>query len=229
VLGGLVGAGSGTILQAPPQDPRNPALDKGLSTFDLAQVFSASFIQNLPLQRLPVLRPLGRLASGWQLLSISTFASGAPFSVLSGIQQTGLGSGGADRPDQTGLPVLSTGRTVREDYFGAGADNRSYFFIPVNVPGGSGPNRGRLGTLGRSTFRGPGFHNVDVAVMKETDFGRRGRSEAVRLQFRAEFFNLFNLVNFGLPNNILQGSGFGLISRTAGTSRQVQFSLKLIY
>jgi hypothetical protein len=40
---------------------------------------------------------------------------------------------------------------------------------------------------------------------------------------------VFNLVNFGLPSNIVRGSGFGIINRTAGTSRQIQFSLKLIY
>ena len=49
------------------------------------------------------------------------------------------------------------------------------------------------------------------------------------LEFRAEFFNIFNIVNFGLPSNIVRGTGFGLISKTAGTSRQIQFSLKLIY
>ena len=97
------------------------------------------------------------------------------------------------------------------------------------MPGGTGPNRGRLGTLGRDTFRGPAFHNFDLALLKETALGRRGGDEVVRVQFRAECFNVFNLVNFGLPNNILQGSGFGLISRTAGSSRQVQLSLKLIY
>ena len=54
-------------------------------------------------------------------------------------------------------------------------------------------------------------------------------SEPTTLEFRAEFFNAFNLVNFGLPVNILHGSGFGVINHTAGTSRQIQFSLKLIY
>jgi hypothetical protein len=67
------------------------------------------------------------------------------------------------------------------------------------------------------------------AVIKDTRFGQRGKGEAVTLQFRAEFFNIFNLVNLGLPANIVRGSGFGLINRTMGTSRQIQFSLKLIY
>jgi hypothetical protein len=53
--------------------------------------------------------------------------------------------------------------------------------------------------------------------------------ERVDLQFRGEFFNLFNIANMGPPANIIAGTGFGRISKTAGTSRQVQFSLKLIY
>jgi hypothetical protein len=53
--------------------------------------------------------------------------------------------------------------------------------------------------------------------------------ERADVQFRSEFFNLFNVVNMGLPANTIKGSGFGEISKTAGTSRQIQFSLKLIY
>jgi hypothetical protein len=228
VLGGFF-SGGGTILQAWPQDPRNPGAEKGPSTFDIAHVLAFSVIQALPLERIPGLRALGRLASGWQILNISTLASGAPFSVYSGVQQTGAGAGNADRPDQIDQPTLSTSRTIREDYFGRGADNASFFFIPIGVPGGTGPNQGRFGTLGRNTFRGPAFRNFDVALIKDTPFGRRGSAEAFTLQFRAEFFNVFNLVNFGLPANIVRGSGFGLISRTAGPSRQIQFSLKLIF
>ena len=163
------------------------------------------------------------------MLGIGTLLSGAPFTVYSGVQQTGAGSGGTDRPDRIGTPQLSTSRTVREDYFGLGDRNASFFFIPVNVPGGTGPNRGRFGTLGRNTFRGPGFRNFDMALIKDTPFGTRGGGELATLQLRAEFFNVFNIVNFGLPSNIVQGPGFGEISRTAGSSRQIQFSLKLIY
>ncbi len=67
-------------------------------------------------------------------------------------------------------------------------------------------------------------------MIKSTPFGRRkSGAELVSLQFRGEFFNLFNIVTMGLPANILNGSGFGEISRTAGNSRQIQFSLKLVY
>jgi hypothetical protein len=145
------------------------------------------------------------------------------------VQQTGFGAAGADRPDQIGKPDLSTNRDVREDYFGLGTNNSSYFSIPIGVPGGTGPNSGRFGTLGRSTFRGPAYHNFDFSLIKDTLFGTRGKNELCILQFRAEFFNIFNIVNFGLPSNVVSGSGFGIINKTAGTSRQIQFSLKLIY
>ena len=135
-----------------------------------------------------------------------------------------------DRPDQIATPQLSTARKVRDDYFGRGAENASFFSIPIHLAGGAGPNQGFFGTLGRNTFRGPAYYDYDFALIKDTPLGRRSSGiELVDLQFRSEFFNLFNIVNMGLPDNIIQGSGFGIISRTAGTSRQIQFSLKLIY
>jgi hypothetical protein len=230
VLGGLLG-GSGTILQTAPQNPWDPAAEKGPSTFDVTHVFAASIIQLLPFDRVSFMRPLPRaLTRGWQFLNITTLTTGSPFTIFSGVQQTGAGLGGGDRPDLVSMPHLSTSRTARNDYFGMGSvGNKSFFNIPINVPGGTGPNQGRFGTLGRNTFRGPGFHDFDIALIKDTPFGHRGNAELGTLEFRAEFFNIFNIVNFGLPSNIVNGSGFGIISRTAGTSRQIQFSLKVIY
>jgi hypothetical protein len=229
VLGGLFGT-AGVILQTLPQDPWNPSAEKGPSTFDVTHAFSASVIQLVPLERVGFLRPLGRtLTRGWQVLNITTLTTGSPFSVYSGIQQTGAGAGGTDRPDQVAQIHFSTSRTVREDYFGLGANNPTLFHIAINVPGGSGPNHGRFGTLGRDTFRGPGYKDFDFALIKDTPFGHRGNGELGTIEFRAELFNLFNLVNFGLPSNIVRGSGFGIVSKTAGTSRQIQFSVKVIY
>jgi len=230
VIGGFVNGSSGAVSQTMAQDPFDARADKGPSSFDITQAFTFNLFQDLHADRAPVLRLLGKRATaGWQLLGIGTFLTGPPFTVYSGIQQTGAGSGGADRPDQIAAPVLSTSRTIREDYFGEGAANASFFSIPINVAGGTGPNQGRFGTLGRNTFRGPGLHDFDLAVVKDTPLGSRRGAELASLQFRAEFFNVFNIVNFGLPSNILLGPGFGEISRTAGSSRQIQFSLKLIY
>ncbi len=229
VLGGLP-SNAGVILQTLPQNPRNPEVDKGPSTFDVTHVFSLSVIQSLPLDRVSFLKALSKyVTGGWQFLNITSLTSGPPFTVYSGIQQTGAGAGGTDRPNLVSMPDFSTSRSVREDYFGRGSNNSSFFSIPINVPGGTGPNSGVFGTLGRDTFRAPGFQQFDLALIKNTPFGHRGNGELGILQFRAEFFNVFNIVNFGLPSNTVLGSGFGIISHTAGPSRQIQFSLKLVY
>ena len=116
------------------------------------------------------------------------------------MQQTDAGTNGADRPDQVGIPHLSTSRKTREDYFGLGANNGSYFSIPINLPGGRVPNHGRFGTLQRNTFRGPAYYDFDFALIKNTPFGRRSSGiELLDLQFRAEFFNIFNIVTWGCP------------------------------
>jgi hypothetical protein len=223
-------ANTGTVLQALPQNPLDVAADRAPSTFDVTHVFALSAIQALPFEKVSFLRGVNKkVTAGWQILNITTITGGSPFTVYSGIQQTGVGAGNADRPDQVGEPHFSTGRTIREDYLGLGANNGTLFSTPIGVAGGTGPNAGRLGTLGRDSFRGPGYRDFDISLIKDTSFGRRGKNELGIVQFRAEFFNVFNIVNFGLPSNVVRGSGFGIISKTAGTSRQIQFSLKLIY
>ncbi len=229
--GGFSGSSAATTeVQAPAQDPNNPGAEKGVSIFDIPQAFSLSLIQTLPFNRLNFFRPLGpKVTAGWQFTTIGSVTGGLPFTVFSGIQQTGAGEQNVDRPDQVGRPIFSTSRKTREDYFGLGAANASFFSIPIGLPNGTGPNSGRLGTLGRDTFRGPGYRNLDVALTKDTEFAHRKSGEPLSLQFRAEFFNVFNLVTFSLPSNVLMGSGFGVISQTSGTSRQIQLSLKLYY
>lgn len=229
VVGASTG-GAGTTLQALAQNPLDQAAEKGPSTFDETHVFTASLFQALPFDRLGFLEPVSKyITAGWQLMNVTVVTSGPPFSVFSGIQQTNAGAGGTDRPDLLSMPHFSTSRTRREDYLGRGDSNSSFFFIPIGVPGGTGPNQGLFGTLGRNTFRGPGYQNWDFALIKNTPFGKRGKSDLGLVEFRAEFFNLFNIVNFGLPANIVRGSGFGIINHTTGTSRQIQFSLKLIF
>jgi Carboxypeptidase regulatory-like domain len=230
VIGGT--GSTGAVESGFPQNPYDTHAEKGPSSFDVTNGFGLSAAQDLHLESVDFLRPLGRkITDGWELLSISSLSSGSPFTVYSGIQQTGAGSNGTDRPDQIATPRLSTARKARADYFGEGEKNASTFFsIPIHQPGGTGPNQGRFGTLGRNTFRGPAYYDFDFALIKDTAFGRRASgAERVDLQFRGEFFNLFNIVNMGLPANTLTGSGFGVISKTAGTSRQIQLSLKLIY
>ena len=230
VIGGT--GSTGAVAQGNPQDPFDTHPERGPSSFDISHGFGLSVAQDLHLESVNFLRPISKKATdGWELLSISSMSTGSPFTIYSGIQQTGAGSNGVDRPDQSAKPNLSTSRKVREDYFGQGTNNAAAFFsIPIHISGGTGPNQGRFGKLGRNTFRGPAYYNFDFALIKDTPFGRRkSGAEGVDLQFRGEFFNLFNIVNMGLPANIINGSGFGEISKTAGSSRQIQLSLKLIY
>lgn len=232
ILGGTGSTGAVTLFS--PQDPFDTQAERGPSSFDVTHAFTLSAAQDLHLEHMGVQGDRTQLLTkGWELLSISTLTSGSPFTVYSGIQQTGAGTIGADRPDQTGTPDLSTAGSStrpRDDYFGLGLNNASFFSIPIGIAGGTGPNSGSFGTLGRNTFRGPAYYDFDFSLIKTTPIGRRESGlERADLQFRAEFFNLFNVVNMGLPANIIKGTGFGMISKTSGTSRQIQFSLKIIY
>jgi hypothetical protein len=228
---GSGGNSTGAVSSPFPQNPFDTHPEKGPSGFDVAHSFTMSLAQDLQLEKIELLQPVSRkVTAGWELLSISSISSGLPFTVFSGVQQTGAGSNGVDRPNQIATPHLSTARKTRVDYFGEGAQNASFFSIPINLPGGTGPNQGYFGTLGRNTFRGPAYYDFDFSLIKDTPVGRRsGGRELFDVQFRSEFFNLFNVVNMGLPANTIRGLGFGQISKTAGTSRQIQFSLKFLF
>jgi hypothetical protein len=97
VPGGISGS-PGVVLQTLPQNPFNWEADRGPSTFDVTHVFTLSLIQRLPLERVGFLRPLGKtVTKGWQVLNITTLTTGPPFTVYSGVQQTGAGAGGCAR------------------------------------------------------------------------------------------------------------------------------------
>jgi hypothetical protein len=87
-----------------------------------------------------------------------------------------------------------------------------------------------FGSLGRNVLIGPGFQNVDFSVLKKTAI-----TERLRTEFRAEFFDLFNHANFGQPGAVVGSLNFGRITNTrfptsdSGSSRQLQFALKLIF
>jgi hypothetical protein len=88
----------------------------------------------------------------------------------------------------------------------------------------------RFGDFGRNVIIGPTFNNVDLSLIKNTKI-----KETVSLQFRAEVFDLFNHANFGQPGRVVGSAVFGKITNTrfptgdAGSSRQVQFALKLFF
>jgi hypothetical protein len=93
------------------------------------------------------------------------------------------------------------------------------------------PAAGTYGDVGRNVLTGPGLATTDISIAKNTPL-----NDKLRMQFRAEFFNLFNRTNFGTPNAVVFASASatpsptaGVISSTATTSRQVQFGVKVLW
>jgi hypothetical protein len=149
-----------------------------------------------------------RFLEGWQLAAIVQLQSGSPVNIVT---SNSIVNGIANtlRPDVTG-PIKITGRVER--WF----DTSVFTAVP------------RFGSLGRNVVVGPGFSNTDFSVIKNTQIG-----EKLRVQFRAEFFDLFNHANFGAPGIVVGTPAFGQITSTrfptgeSGSSRQIQFAVKI--
>lgn len=202
------GANATTIF---PQDNYNLAAERGDSDFDIRHRLSWSVIYELPEAR--ALKALGR---GWQLGGILSLQTGQPFSVLTGQGNSATGLGN-DRPDLIGEP--NSGPHTVQRWFNTDA------FVPNALL--------TFGNSGRNIVRGPGFHNFDFSVLKNTAI-----REGVNLQFRAEFFNITNHPNFALPANVLAAPNFGSLFQTpdaaqnnvglgSGGPRLIQFAVKL--
>jgi len=150
------------------------------------------------------------LTRDWQLAVIVQAQSGNPVNIVTS-NSTLNGLPNSVRPDVTG-PIHIIGSV--EQWFDPSA------FVAVN----------RFGTLGRNVVIGPAFHNTDLAVMRTIRAGSQ-----VRLQLRADIFDLFNHPNFGPPGNVVGSSTFGKITRTrfptgeVGSSRQIQLAAKLSF
>jgi hypothetical protein len=156
----------------------------------------------------PVLR---HTLGGWQNNGIVSAYSGVTFSIAAGIDQS-LTANGADRADLAGNWQLAANRPKGEQilrWF-----NPAAFVLP---------REGAFGNSGRNNMRGPGSLNVDWGLFKQIPI-----VEGHTLQFRTEFFNLFNRANLGLPNSNLQSAQFGRIT-SAGSPRVIQFALKYVF
>ena len=192
--------------------PLNGSYDRGRCLFDRPQVLKWSGLYALPFKQ-------NRLVSGWQLSGDMTAQSGSPWNVTVGFDQAGDVVAGSERPNI----ILPEGQAI--------TGNPAHWANPAAF---SLPAPGTFGNLQRDFLPGPGIVDVDFAVLKDTQI-----KEQTRLQFRAEFFNLFNHANYGLPNAsafVQTAAGGGAPNPTFGKSttlttanRQIQFALKLIF
>ncbi|PZR72530.1 MAG: hypothetical protein DLM73_13055 [Chthoniobacterales bacterium] len=198
------------------QNPFDLAAEHGPSIFDARHrfVLSGSYA-------IPVLRSSNALANaafgGWQLNTIANFSSGTPFTVYDSanvaLQGTSPEITGfySSRPDLISNP--NAGSHTPDSWVSRSAFRR---LNPTT-------QAGQFGNEGRNVVRGPGTGNVDLSLLKSFALAER-----LRLQFRAECFNLANHAKFGLPENDLASPNLGRVLE-AGSPRVLQFGLKLIY
>ena len=212
--GGLVGQSYRTYFN----DPLNIGLDYGRSSFDVRHRFVANLLWEIPfMQDQP--GALGQILGGWQVGVILSLQSGLPFGVVNG-GRFPAGDYNADAQEGDRPDTPSFGNTFSD------TPSTSEFINGVfQTSDFPSPAAGSSGNLGKNTFTGPAFRTVDLSLLKNF---RLPMSEGTLLQFRAEFFNLFNRVNLYLPNINLNGSSFGK-SNQAFDAREIQFALKLLF
>ena len=203
------------MLNATQVEPLNipgfKAIDQGPSDFDFEHLFVVSYVWQLP--RLSSAGRMVRgIAGGWQLSGITTAESGGPLSISAGRDQSQSGIG-EDR-----AVALSP------NVYGSGACQNRAPCVDYLIPSAFAlPPLGSFGTVGKGSFRGPGLFNTDLGIYKHFSI-----SERWSVQARAEFFNIFNRVNFNNPGTSFSAGGFGAIL-SARDPRIGQLALKIFF
>jgi hypothetical protein len=217
-------------------DVTNIALDRGRSVFDARHRFVLNGIWDLPLfAKSSTL--VQNLLGGWQLNGILALQSGQPFTPFISQSFSAGGDFNADGTsnDRPNTPSIgNTVESVRTDWVNPGSG-------PFNIPtaNASGipttaekkayfgtPPPGVVGNLGRNTYEGPGFANLDFSLFK--NFKIPQINEQSMLQLRFEFFNALNRVNFYQPTPTINTTTFGRATDTFD-ARQIQFGIKFIF
>ena len=195
-----------------PTNPYNYNSDTGPCSYDINHVLKANALYTLPFKG-------NKLVSGWQISGIFSWSTGLPLNITDGYDQSTGGSLYAI----AARPNLNAGFSNNPI---VGTANKWYdpAAFSIQAPG-------TFGNLGRNTVRGPHYADLDFSLTKETKI-----SERINTQFRAEFFNILNHTNLGLPAATLYKdtagtpTGFaGQITTIVGTPRQIQFALKIIF
>jgi hypothetical protein len=201
---------SATNLGQFPQNPFNMRADRSRSDEDRTHIFSTSFYYEIPVWRAQH-GVLGKAFGGWTLSGLVSAISGAPVNVLSGVDNS-LTAVGWDRPDLVGDPSRS--HSSRNDMI------QQFFNIAAFVAN----QPGRYGNTGRNILSGPASSNTDLSLVKSFPISER----LGKLQFRSEFFNTWNQVNFGAPVAALNNRSFGKI-QSAADPRILQFALRYLF
>ncbi|MGH9828415.1 MAG: hypothetical protein ACREDR_34755, partial [Blastocatellia bacterium] len=203
-----------------PQDANNPGLDRGPSIFDVKHRFTTGVTYNLPFHG-------NRWIEGWQLNTIVILQTGQPFTPILGFDSSLTGSANVRPNNVPGAIIESHGQL---------SFNPALPADPVtHIPLALIPGPGQFGSLGRNTFIGPGYRNVDLSAQKQMRL-----SEKLQVQGRIEVFNILNTVNLGLPDRKMSDPQFGISTKTqdvaggspgigGGGPRVMQLAVKFIF
>jgi hypothetical protein len=208
--------GASFALSTAPQNPYNWRADWANGTYDFRHIFTASYIYQLPFGNgkrwLTNANPVAKqVLGGWTGSGITHYTTGPPVNI--GIPFDNANSGSGQRPDFIpGFParVIST------------SDRTKGWLNPASYVVAS---QYTYGNLGRNTARGPGFGNWDFGLYKDFNI-HEGRQY---FQFRAEGFNVFNIVDFSAPSSTISTPSFGDISSTVQPAREIQLALKFVF
>jgi hypothetical protein len=213
-------------------NPINPRLSRSLSAFDLTHNFVVSYSYMLPFDKF--FSP-NKLTRGWMLTGITRFATGFPVTIneqddnsLLGTFCTGPTCSVIDTPNYMPGPLNFTDPRAHDasgnpkPYF-----NTSLFMLEgcftTTCPADGTQQFGVLGNSNRRFFHGPGQQTWDLGVVKDLPL-----TEAKKLEFRAEFFNIFNHANFRQPEGDIINSSFGFVT-SAADPRIGQLAIKFLF
>jgi len=194
------------------QNLLDPKSEYSLAAQHVGQAFTFSSVYDLPFGKNKRFVNHGGLASvvigGWQVNGVTSVISGSPYTVSQGSNGANTDVGNFS-PDQNGNP--NTGPKTVAEFF-----NTAVFSV-------NSPTNGvyRFGSARRNAVIGPGTVDTDFSLYKNIPLGERGQ-----LQFRTEFFNLFNHPIFGQPGVVFGTPSFGTLSSTAIDNREIQFALR---
>jgi len=209
-----LGTGTGATYYPLPGSSKG---DWGLSQIQLNHAFTASVIYDLPFGKGKEFGnswsgPVDAVLGGWQVNVIEKITSEFPLFIVTSANNSGVNftnnTTNFIRPNQVCNGRLDN-HTVGQFF------DTSCFVNPPN---------GQLGTASRSPLYGPGFVNTDFSLVKYFRLGER-----MNLEFRTEFFNVFNHPQFYLPGTDVASAGFGAITEIVNNPRLMQFGLKLTF
>ena len=203
---------TGPVANFPVADSFNRGLERDYSTGDIPNVFVTSVVWDIPYgvnRSNRATGVLGALVNDWSVTGILTLQSGIPIAITQTTNNNAFAGFGTQRPNMIGDPELPSDERSPGRWFNTGAFVAAAPFT--------------IGTSTRNPVRGPGYKNLDFALMRRVPFATN-----TAVEIRAEVFNATNTPPLLAPNTTVGAAAFGTIT-SAGDPRVVQFALKFMF